>query len=555
MRSLRTSFRGTVMGSLIMLALAAVASGAGPAWAAPASPTGSAAPAGSADWGTWVRVADGVLHGMVGGGTRQFLDVPYAAPPTGSRRFRPPEPALPWPGVRNATQAGPECPQPGAFGNASEDCLTLNVYTPAFSPRRPPTASRHLPVMVWFYGGGYFSGSASGYDPAPLVTKGNVIVVTVNYRLGPFGFLALPGLDAESGTTGNYGILDQQASLRWVRHNIRAFGGDSRNVTIFGESAGAHSVCMQMISPGAAGLFQKAIEESGGCIHTPIGPATKAKAFASGQSFAASAGCADPATEVRCLRGKSTSDLVNATQIISSTGLAWGPVIDGTVIPESPADALAAGRYNHVPLIEGTNLNEGRLFVALVYNLAKLGPATPADLRATIPVLASYGGKPNVPALEAAYPPASSTDADLALSSVYTDGIFACSALHVAQDVTAQPREAVYQYEFADPNPPGSGIDPLMPLGDFHGSELPYLFSKEQGLPSPTLTAAQQRLSDQMIRYWTTFARTGNPNAPGTPAWPAFTTTSPHVQELTSHGSAPLPGSAFSANHHCQLWG
>jgi para-nitrobenzyl esterase len=170
-------------------------------------------------------------------------------------------------------------------------------------------------------------------------------------------------------------------------------------------------------------------------------------------------------------------------------------------------------------------------------------------------VLASYGGNPNVPGLEAAYPPASSTDADLALSSVYTDGIFSCSALHIAQDVATQPREAVYQYEFADPSPPGSGLDPLMPLGDFHGSELPYLFSQQQGLPSPTLTAAQQGLSDQMISYWTAFARTGNPNAPGTPAWPAFTTASPHVQELTSQGTAPLPGSAFSANHHCQLWG
>jgi para-nitrobenzyl esterase len=190
--------------------------------------------------------------------------------------------------------------------------------------------------MVWFYGGGYFQGSASGYDPTPLVTRGNVIVVTVNYRVGPFGFLALPGLDAESNTTGNYGILDQQASLRWVRGNIRAFGGDPGNVTIFGESAGAHSVCMQMISPAAAGLFQKGIEESGGCIHTPIGPATKAQAYANGQSFAMSAGCTDPASEVTCLRGKSLQDLVNAAPIISSTGLAWGPVIDGTVIPGPP---------------------------------------------------------------------------------------------------------------------------------------------------------------------------------------------------------------------------
>jgi para-nitrobenzyl esterase len=512
----------------------------------------SAAPAGSPGWGPLVRVADGILLGTVNSSTRQFLDIPYAAPPTGNLRFRPPQPAVPWPGIRNATQAGPACPQLGA-SSESEDCLSLNVYTPAHTS--PAARSGHLPVMVWFYGGGYFQGSASGYDPTPLVTRGNVIVVTVNYRVGPFGFLALPGLDAESNSTGNYGILDQQASLRWVRGNIRAFGGDPGNVTIFGESAGAHSVCMQMISPAAAGLFQKGIEESGGCIHTPIGPATKAQAYANGQSFATSAGCTDPASEVTCLRGKSLQDLVNAAPIISSTGLAWGPVIDGTVIPEAPAGAIASGRYNHVPLIEGSNLNEGRLFVALVYNLAKLGPATPADLKASIPVLASYGGNANVPALEAAYPPASSTDADLALSAVFTDGIFSCSALHIAQDVAAQPGEAVYQYQFADPSPPGSGLDPLMPLGDFHGSELPYLFSQSQGLPSPTLTAAQQGLSDQMISYWTTFARTGDPNTPGTPAWPAFTTGSPHIQELTSQGSAPLPGSTFSADHHCQLWG
>jgi para-nitrobenzyl esterase len=545
MGALRTRLRGTALGSLLVLALAGAAAGAGSASAAPSAPGGPAGPPGAV-----VRVADGTLLGTVSDSTRQFLDVPYAAPPVGNLRFRPPRPALPWPGVRDATQAGPECPQPGA-SNESEDCLSLNVYTPA---SRPAAGSGPLPVMVWFFGGGYFEGSASGYDPTPMVTRGNVIVVTVNYRVGPFGFLALHGLDAESGTAGNWGILDQQASLRWVRHNIAAFGGAAGNVTIFGESAGAHSVCMQMISPDAAGLFQKGIEESGGCIHTPIGPVTLPQGYASGQSFAKSAGCTDPATEVACLRGKSMSDLVNATPIISSAGLAWGPVIDGTVIPQSPADALASGQYNHVPLIEGTNLNEGRLFVALVYNLATLGPATPANLTATIPVLAGYGNNQDIPALDAAYPPASGTDADLALAAVYTDGIFSCSALHMAQDVSAQRGPAVYQYEFADPSPPGSGIDPLMPLGDFHGSELPYLFSQEQGLPSPTLTAAQQGLSDQMISYWTTFARTGNPNGPGTPAWSASTTTSPQVQELTSQGTAPIPAATFSADHHCQLW-
>jgi para-nitrobenzyl esterase len=549
MGSLRTRLRRTARGSVAMVAMVAMVSGAGPA---------SAAPAGPAGWGPLVRVADGILLGTVNASTRQFLDIPYAAPPTGGLRFRPPQPAVPWPGIRNATQAGDICPQPGAFGNVSEDCLTLNVYTPASPPAgaSPTARSGHLPVMVWFYGGGYFEGSASGYDPTPLVTGGNVIVVTVNYRVGPFGFLALPGLDAESSTTGNYGILDQQASLRWVRRNTAAFGGDPGNVTIFGESAGGNSVCMQMISPAAAGLFQKAISESGGCIHTPIGPATKAEAYAEGQSFAASAGCTVPASEVACLRGKSSQELVNAMGLLSPTGLAWRPVVDGTVIPQAPAGALASGRYNHVPLIIGTTHDEGRLVVALVYNLAQLGPATPAELTQDATTLAADAGVPaqDIPALRAAYPPASSTDADLALSSVITDGVLSCPALFAAQDVASHPGEAVYQYEFDDPSPPGSGLDPLMPLGDYHGSELSYLFSRANGLTTPTLTAAQQSLSNQMISYWTMFARTGDPNAPGTPAWPALTAGSAQVQQLTSQGTAPFPASAFAAGHHCQVW-
>jgi para-nitrobenzyl esterase len=519
---------------------------AGPAAALVAAlllPAASATSA-SAAGGDLVTVAQGSLRGKVAADHREFLNIPFAAPPTGRNRFRPPQPAAPWPGVRDATREGNICPQGAPLGTISEDCLVLNVFTPPADVSR--VKPRDLPVMVWLHGGAYILGSGAGYQATRLVQQ-DVVVVTVNYRFGPFGFLALPELAAESGTTGNYGLLDQQAALRWVRANIGAFGGDPGNVTIFGESAGGHSVCMNLISPTARGLFDRAISESGGCVGTALGPAPPATAVAHGVNLASAVGCLDPATVVTCLRGVSTQDLI-ALQGGFDQGLAWVPTIDGTVIREPAREALTSGRYNRVPLLSGTNKDEGRLFTFLFHHVLRLSRASAADLREE---LAFRRGATPSPELVAAYPPRARDDADLALSQVTTDGAFACPGLFLARAAASQPGQAVYQYEFADPDPPGSDIDPLMPLDDFHGAEVSYLFDTFQGLRL-TLDAAQAGLSRQMIGYWTAFARTGDPNATGLPRWPAFTSSSQQAQRLTSTGTAPF--TTFAKDHNCTLW-
>jgi len=493
------------------------------------------APASAGGDGGLVRVRNGLVHGTVDGHGRDFYAIPYAAPPTGARRFRPPQAAANWSGIRDTTAKGPICPQAAPLGTVSEDCLTLNVYTP------PAATSRKLPVMVWIHGGAYILGTGTGEDPARLVAKG-VIVVSIQYRLGPFGFMALPSLAKESGTTGNYGLQDQQAALRWVRANIATFGGDPHNVTIFGESAGGNSTCMQLISPTAAGLFDKAISESGGCVGTALGPRTAAAAYTSSQNFATSIGC----TTVACLRGKSISDLLSGAGNPLGTP-AWIPAIDGTVLTEPTKTALQTGRYNKVPLLSGTNKDEGRLFTALLIHLTKLRHANTDDLKTEITARAGHLDHK----LLSAYPPASTDNADLAISQVTTDGAFSCPALFTAQAAATNPGQKVYAYEFSDPDPPISGLDPLMPLGDFHSSELPYLFTTLESVPVP-LNNHQTTLSNQITDYWTTFARTGNPNNPHTPTWPTFTTTSPRLQRLTSQGTTPF--TTFPTEHKCHLW-
>lgn len=491
---------------------------------------------------TVVAIADGALRGQSDSAGRHFSGIPYAAPPTGDLRFRPPQPVVPWTGVRDATQAPAMCPQALA-SNTSEDCLVLDVRTP------PEPTSRNLPVMVWIHGGAYTAASESTFDLSPVVAGGDVIVVSVNYRLGALGFLALPELATESGTTGNFGILDQQAALRWVRNNIAAFGGNPHNVTLFGQSAGGHSVCMQVISPAAAGLFDKAISQSGGCIGTDLGPTPATTAYARGESFADRAGCPDPTTRLSCLRGKAAADVVNAQGGSLAFGsLTWTPTIDGTVLPESTADALSSGHYQHVPFITGSTRNEGRLFVFIEYHFGKLRPANADDLQQHIRQLAGH----ITPALLATYPPAAPLDADLAIADVITDGGFSCPAAEVVNAVRGW--QSLYQYEFADPTAPVMqpfDLDLLWPFAAYHGSDVMYLTSSLQGTPV-VLGDAQKRLADQLIGYWTTFAATGNPNHAGLPAWPAVTAVSSPVQRLAPARITPF--ATFTADHHCSLW-
>ena len=524
--------------------LTAVSAGAQSAHAAPVPGTGLARTGPLV-----VRTDKGAVHGLVSGDAREFLGIPYAAPPVGSLRWRRPQPAMRWQGVRDATKPGSTCAQTGSIAtgvpntSTAEDCLYLNVYAPR------DASFRRLPVMVWIHGGGFTGGAGSIYDASVIAPKGNAIVVTINYRLGALGYLALPSLDSESAdhSSGDYGLMDQQAALRWVRRNAAAFGGDARNVTIFGESAGAASVCDNMASPTAAGLFTRAIAESG-CL---LGQPSQQAAEQHGGSFAASLGCSDPATAAACLRAKPVSDLLNAP---GGGLLSWAPVTGGSTLPLPVATAFAEGRYAHVPLLNGTNRDEGRFFVALEFDA--LGhPLTAAQYQQIL--AASYGS--NAAQVLAHYPLSAYASPDLAYASVLTDTLFSCPAL---QADNLAWRSRVYGYEFADPSPPNDfGLTFSFPLGAAHSTELQYVFQRIPLLDTvPPFTPSQLALSDQMIGYWTRFAATGDPNGflgfPRTgaagPYWPLFTPQRGQIQDLVPRGTHPSTG--FAAEHQCAFW-
>jgi para-nitrobenzyl esterase len=483
-----------------------------------------------------VHTSDGLVRGLDTTQAREFLGIPYAAPPTGALRWSPPRPAVPWHGVRAATAPGSDCPQIGAIDtgvpqtSTNEDCLYLNVYTPLTARHRS------LPVMVWIHGGALVGGAGSIYDGSVLAAKGNVIVVTINYRLGAFGFLALPSLGAESG---DYGLMDQQAALRWVQRNARAFGGDPRDVTVFGESAGGLSVCTNMASPTAAGLFSRAIAESG-CV----APAsTRQQADAQGTALAASLGCSDAATAAACMRSQPVSAILRA-----AAGLSWSMVIADPILPLQPPAAFAEGRYAHVPLLQGSNLDEGRFFVAFEFD-ALGSPLTAAQYPAVIQQ--EFGAA--APQVLARYPLSGYPSPDLALSAVVTDELFSCPAL--SNDTLAEGSGA-YGYEFSDPDPPNDfGITFTFPLGPAHSTELQYVF---QNIPvldvTPPFTPAQFALSDQMIGYWARFAATGDPNGGNAPYWPRFTAGNQQIQELVPAATAPEPAATFAAYHQCGFW-
>jgi para-nitrobenzyl esterase len=476
----------------------------------------------------------------VGTSVRTFLGIPFAAPPVGDLRWRPPQPAASWSGIRQATSFGSACAQaPGVFaanaqqGSTSEDCLYLNVYT--------PSSERHdLPVMVWIHGGGLVAGSASQYDASVLAAKGRTVIVTINYRLGPFGFLALPGLSAEERdpSSGNYGIQDQQAALRWVRRNIAHFGGSPRNVTIFGESAGGLSVCANLASPTAEDLFQRAITESGPCAGTlPTG----ASAQTAGAAVAGGLGCAEAAGQVSCMRA------VPVSRLLSAVG-AFRPNVDGSVLAQQIPAAIASGQFNRVPVIEGTNHDEYRLFVALAFDLAGFPPGHPilAGQYAGL-AQATFGGL--APKVLAEYPLSSFASPSIAWSTVLTDSAFVCPAR--TADALLSAQVPTFAYEFNDPNAPEYIVtDPFMPLGAFHAAELAYTFQ-----PANTagfFTPGQLALSDQMIRYWTRFADEGDPNSFATPPWPRYESARDQFQSLAPDGTTTI--TTFAADHRCAFW-
>ncbi|MFI7413051.1 carboxylesterase/lipase family protein [Streptomyces sp. NPDC049627] len=521
----------------------------------PATPVPSAAARADAAHGSLtVRTDHGWVHGAVHrDGGRVFRGIPFAAPPTGPLRWRPPRPAGRWSGVRDATAPAGPCPQlpltllpdggpvlPGESnrtGSTTEDCLYLNVWTPARTGGRP------LPVLVWLHGGGNAYGAGSDYDGAALAARG-LVVVTVNYRLGALGFLAHPALSAESGdhASGDYGLMDQQAALRWVGRNIGAFGGDRDRVTLGGQSAGSVDTCAHIASPTAKGLFQRAIQQSGSCASDgALTPLTLGAAEQKGRAFAASAGCADPTTAATCLRALTTTELLRATG--TGTASLWGPNTGPRVLPRPPRTAWAEGRVNAVPTLSGTTHDEYRYFTALYVDLLGGGPLTP-DSYATL-IRLQHGSR--APMVLDTYPAAAYPSPNLAYSAVNTDQRFACPAR--ADSLLYGTRAPVYAYEFHDPQAPPFIPAPHTPQGAFHASELAYLFPTDALAP---LTPAQRRLSATMTAYWARFAATGDPNAPGTPPWPRHTADRDRIQVLAPDRVAPTTG--FAADHHCAFW-
>jgi para-nitrobenzyl esterase len=490
----------------------------------------------------------GPVRGSVSSaGVREFMGIPYAAPPVGNLRWRPPVPHAPWFAPLEATQFANHCPQPPSpFGIASvtEDCLFLNVFTPGSNDFLRPRA-----VMVWIHGGALVSGESNDYDPTALVQNG-VIVVTINYRLGALGFLAHSAFagektdpdrdrDSDPNSAGDYGLMDQQLALCWVRDNIRFFGGDPLNVTIFGESAGGLSVFSQLASPSSEGLFHKAIIESGAYA---LNTQTLAAAEAAGTAFADAAGCT--AQTGACLRA------LPVTTILANEDFAgYTPNIDGEFFPLPLNTALATGQFHHVPVIQGTNHDEWRLFTALDFDLTAAGPIANNDT-AYQAALATLVG-PAAPFVAAQYPLASFPSADIAFATAGTDVVFACPAF--GADLSMSQFVPLSTYEFNDENAPQDFLPPVsFPYAAAHASELQYLFALPVTVPRPPLNAQQLQLTSAMQHYWTNFAKFGNPNGPGVPVWQEFNPIAGNFQSLIP--PSPVQETDFAASHHCAFW-
>lgn len=450
-----------------------------------------------------VKVTGGEIAGILDGKTTRYLGVPYAAPPVGKLRWRAPQPVQPWTGLRQAGSFAPACAQTASWIALpkSEDCLYLNVWAPA--------GAKKLPVLVWIHGGGYYGGAAAqpGFDGANLAQHG-AIVVTVGYRLGVFGFFAHPELAAESPerTSGNQGILDQVAALRWVKDNIAAVGGDPQRVTIFGESAGGESVALLVASPLAKGLFQRAIAQSGNDA-LPMTPEENARfdrkaAEAKGQAFAQAAG----ARSLADLRAMSVADLHKH---------AWLPrtFVDGHLLREDMTTMYRAGRQNDVPLLVGWNAEEGKDLAPEILETREFTAARHGAL-----VTKLLGHAP-AKALLAAYPGASDAQAKESIDRLTNDW-WGWRMVHWAGLQAQYGRAKSYAYFFAHrPAPPASPCG--YGCGAGHGAEIQYVFDNLDQDQRPW-TRADRQLAKRLAVTWVRFAATGNPHGPGLAAWPAY---------------------------------
>lgn len=457
-----------------------------------------------------VKTAQGRVHGKTINDSKvnAFLGIPYAAPPVGELRWKDPQPPAKWKGTRDATQYGHHCAQNHVFDDMvfqdsgpSEDCLYLNVYAPANS-----TKKSKLPVMFWIHGGGYSGGS--GDEPRHngdfLPLKG-VVLVTINYRLGVFGFLVTKGMAKEgNGSAGNWGLLDMVAALRWVNSNIANFGGDPHNVTIFGESAGSFAVSTLMASPLAQGLFQKAIGESGAAFPSALslGGDSVAEAAKRGDAWMDTLGVKTLAE----LREVPTDKILEAARKPGVNG--FSPDVDGRLLTEPVAETYSQGKQAHVPLLAGWNADEGSFFAMRGMTAEQWKQMAHSMFKDRADEFLKF------------YP--ANTDAQ-ALRSAIDYGSDAFIAFGTWKWIEAQRKtggEPVYRYHFelaATPSKfhPGTFA--------FHSDDIEYVFGTLDTRPGWDVRPEDRKLSEAMMSYWTNFAKTGNPNGPGLPEWPQYT--------------------------------
>jgi para-nitrobenzyl esterase len=467
-----------------------------------------------------VKVDTGQLRGVVDAQSkvRAFKGVPFAAPPVGALRWKAPQPAAAWDGVREATSFGDRCEQARVFDDMvfrdgmSEDCLYLNIWTPATS------ANASLPVMVWIYGGGFQAGSTSEprQDGGRLAQKG-VVVVSMNYRMGIFGFFAHPELTKESPhhASGNYAFMDQIAALAWVKKNVAAFGGNPNNVTIFGESAGSFAVSGLMAAPPAQGLFQRAIGESGAFFSRPGGTLSP-KPLETAEQDGASFGEKNGMPSLEALRAKPAGELLQAA---SNVPFRFGPIIDGYVFPRNVSEIYAAGQQSHVPLLAGWNKDESRAAVTLATN--KPTPASAAEQARK-----TFGDRAD--AFLKLYPASTPEEAIESAASYASDMFIGFATWKWIEAHLETGKSAVYRYSFdqAPPIEPGLKVNGVevtaKDIGARHAGEIEYVFGAlDPG--GPPWQPEDHTVSDLMMSYWSNFAKTGDPNGPGVPKWPAYT--------------------------------
>ena len=481
----------------------------------------------SAPLKTTVKVTQGTIQGVEQDGIFSYKGIPFAAPPVGDLRWKAPQPAKSWTGVRNADTYASGCMQDssmaamtGAPANFSEDCLYLNVWTGA------KKVDEKRPVMVWIHGGAFVGGMTGTpmFDGTKFAKKG-VVLVSVAYRLGVFGFMADPELSRESGRgSGTYGLQDMIAGLHWVNDNIDRFGGDPSRVTIFGESAGGIAVGMLAAAPPAKGLFQRAISESGGSFAPPrikdgagMNVPSLALAESEGESFLKKLGV----DNIKAARALPAEQIQKATGG-GMGGVRFWPVADGYVIPGDPYELYLKGQFNDTPILAGTNSNEGGLFMR--------GPATPEKFEQQI--RSGYGERADV--ILKAYPHATDSEAARASADVFREFAFAWPTWAWAklQSRMGKGKAYVYYYDHRTPRSPD---------GANHADEVPYVFGNFGGRgskPQPKDLA----LSDMIQAYWINFARTGDPNGPGLPVWPNFTGENQKVMYFdTTTGAIPIP--------------